>query len=310
MEKLKKLNYRDYGELIVLLLEGNNTIFIDRINAEIFRAIKNNISKEKIFIKIKQKYNINENDFTKYLNHFINKICFVMKNSIMTEINKYSDKKKLYNTSGITDINDPLKPGISNFAADRFYEEFKKIIKKGDDVLDLGCNAGRFSFYCEEKFGANVLGIDISDVTIEYAKKAAEIKKSKCAFEIKNYNNLDFNRKFDIVIFPNNIIECSYSEFENICKQVKNVLKNNGKFVLSCPIKKYYGKYLNLQGSHNRTMNILGEKNLNYCTYFYSPGFINYILSKFFQIETFKILNYKDRYNKDTKNCFFVVKKL
>ncbi|HSQ98222.1 MAG TPA: methyltransferase domain-containing protein [Rickettsiales bacterium] len=302
MEKIKKLNYRDYEEIIVILPEGDNTIFINGLEAEIFRLIRMNISKKEMFSHIKQ--NISYIEFAEYLNNFINKL-----NSVMDKTNKENSNKDFYNSAGITDINDPLKPNISNFAVERFYNEFKKVIKKGDEILDLGCNAGRFSFFCEEKFGANVLGIDFSDIAINYAKKAAEIKKSKCKFEVKDYNNLNFNKKFNVVIFPNNIIECSYSEFENICKQVKNILKTNGKFILSCPITRNYNKYLNQQGSCNNFITIPEKGKFDYQTYFYNSGFINYILSKFFQVETFKILNYKDRNNKDTKNCFFVAQK-
>ena len=80
-----------------------------------------------------------------------------------------------------------------------------------------------FVFFCEEEFEAKVTGIDSSNIMIEHANKVVKIKNSKCKFILGNYNNLQQlgGHLFDVVIFPNNIVECSYAEFENICEQVK-----------------------------------------------------------------------------------------
>lgn len=226
--------------------------------------------------------------------------------------NIYTDtdiKRIFYNSCGITDINNPLKPEISDFAVKRFEKEFRKFINNGDKVLDLGCNAGRFSFYLEENFQADVVGIDISETAIEYANKVVKLKNSKCKFLVIDYTKLNFRNKFNAVIFPNNIVECSYNDFEQVCKGVKKSLKSGGKFILSCPLTKDYKNYLNINGKSIKKVDTPNFSGLTYYSYFYNSGFINFILSKHFKLIYFKILKYADKHGKNTQNLFFVAEK-
>lgn len=296
----ENINYRDYGDLIIILPLGDESFLIEGIDTEIFRLLIQKKEINYIYKELKEKYKkINK----KYIKNFIS----ILIDNIYTDTNA---KRIFYNSCGITDINNPLKPEISNFAVERFKKEFRKFISNGDKILDLGCNAGRFSFYLEENFQANVIGIDISETAIEYANKIVNLKNSKCKFFVADYTKLNFKNKFNVVIFPNNIVECSYNDFEQVCKGVKKSLKMGGKFILSCPLTKDYKNYLNINGKSIKKVDIPNFGELTYYSYFYNPGFINFILSKHFKIIYFKILKYTDRYGKNVQNLFFVAEKL
>jgi ubiquinone/menaquinone biosynthesis C-methylase UbiE len=213
--------------------------------------------------------------------------------------------KKFYNESGVNSINDPLQLETSSFATERFAGIFKKLIKSNDKVLDLGCNCGRFSFFCEEKFNAKVIGIDCAEKVIDYANKVAEVKNSKCKFIIGDYNKLPFKKNlFDVAIFPNNLVECSYKEFKNLCKEIKKVLKYKGKFFISYNIPKLF------HFNKIDKIKILDKGIFNYPTYYYDIKSIKKILSKFFVIIDFEILKYKNRFGKNIENACFIVQKV
>ncbi len=57
-----------------------------------------------------------------------------------------------------------------NFRHVKIKQDLKQIIKKGFDVLDLGCGTGITTKYIAE-LGANVIGIDIASNLIKFAKE-------------------------------------------------------------------------------------------------------------------------------------------
>ena len=68
-------------------------------------------------------------------------------------------------------VNDPW--GVLKKKNSRNYilrKIFFKYIKNNVSVLELGCGEGNFSKYIN-KIGCNSLGVDISDIAIERAKK-------------------------------------------------------------------------------------------------------------------------------------------
>src|SRR3989344_733858 len=94
-------------------------------------------------------------------------------------------------------------------------------------LLDLGCGTGWTSRIFAMK-GFEVLGIDISaDMIKEARKKSNHLTNLK--FEVQDYENLKFNKSFDIVVFYNSL---HHAENEALAlKNAFNSLKKGGSCV-------------------------------------------------------------------------------
>jgi len=71
----------------------------------------------------------------------------------------------------------------------------------GKRVLDIGCGAGQYSVLLA-KHGAIVIGIDLSPVGIEHAKRMAEANgvAENCTFSVTEFSNSNFpDEHFDII---------------------------------------------------------------------------------------------------------------
>lgn len=105
-------------------------------------------------------------------------------------------------------------------------------------VLDAACGSGYGSFEIS-KFAKNVIGIDISNESIEYCKD--KFKSNNLSYEVASVTELPFeNDKFDIVISFETIEHISEDQQYLFLSQVKRVLKKDGCFVVSTPDKLIY----------------------------------------------------------------------
>lgn len=143
---------------------------------------------------------------------------------------------------------------------DSFYENFKKIrsdkinfndvietpiILKmlpdlyGKKVLDIGCGMGQHALQYSKMGALSVLGIDISEKMLAYARKnncASNIEYKRMAFEELD----DLEQKFDVITSS---LAFDYVEnFGSLMKQIYNHLNENGKcvFSMSHPISTAY----------------------------------------------------------------------
>lgn len=76
-------------------------------------------------------------------------------------------------------------------------------VEKGKKVLDIGCGKGVTACYLAQKYGCEVVGIDISEKMIEYANEMARRKglETLVSFRVADAHNLPFeDETFDIVI--------------------------------------------------------------------------------------------------------------
>lgn len=72
----------------------------------------------------------------------------------------------------------------------------------GRSVLDIGCNAGFFSFEMWRRGAASVLGVDADPRYLAQARYAAEVLGAPVTFEeCSVYDLADLGRRFDLVLF-------------------------------------------------------------------------------------------------------------
>ena len=140
--------------------------------------------------------------------------------------------RKHYNAAGVHPTTDPDDPR-SQFAVDRYEDHLRKLIRPGMRALDLGCNAGRFTF-AMETMGAIATGIDFAEIPLLHAKKVARNRKSQCQFKIADMAALPYKENsFDFALLLDNIGYLPYQTLESLSVQLKRILSDNGIFVLT-----------------------------------------------------------------------------
>jgi len=112
-------------------------------------------------------------------------------------------------------------------------------LKKGDQVLDIGCGTGRHSLGLAEE-GMIMTGIDLSQDMLNIATQKAQEQGQNITFIQGDASSTKLNKKFDHAIC---ICEGAFSLFEdgiepfsyhlNILKNVNDMLKPGGKFLLT-----------------------------------------------------------------------------
>lgn len=132
----------------------------------------------------------------------------------------------------------------------RFEKRYNQIIEeimnyqnhypqKNIRILDLGCGDGLLPKYLNNRFFYD--GIDISEKSIEKAKKINS-KNENANFNVSNlFYNISLNNKYDIIILLE-ILE-HYFLPENILKIVKEHLKDEGIVIATLP---------NIRNQYNR----------------------------------------------------------
>lgn len=81
-----------------------------------------------------------------------------------------------------------------------YHQFFVDNIEKGDRILDVGCGNGAVAYDLSRK-AESVLGIDINEENINYAKKHYQSDNSN--FIIGDATKYQFKRSFDIIVLSN-----------------------------------------------------------------------------------------------------------
>mgnify|MGYP005758863813 CR=1 FL=1 len=130
-------------------------------------------------------------------------------------------------------------------------------IDSNQKVLDLGCSQGIVSILAAQK-GNDVLGIDIEDEAVEFAKDILNNKYTDVRENVKficaDYFKYKIDEKFDVIIMTE-VLEHLENPRGFIKKSVENI-KENGKAVITVPFgindhpdhktTFYYVNFLNL----------------------------------------------------------------
>ena len=146
-------------------------------------------------------------------------------------MNIFDATRKHYNAAGVHPTTDP-DDSRSQFAVDRYQNHLRKLIRPGMRALDLGCNAGRFTFAMED-MGAIATGIDCAEIPLRHAKKVAQKRKTRCQFNIGDMEYLPYKaNSFDLALLPQNNGYLSYQTLESLTFQLKEILSDNGIFLV------------------------------------------------------------------------------
>ena len=204
-------------------------------------------------------------------------------------MNTFDATRKHYNAAGVHPTTDPDDPR-SQFAVDRYKDHLPKLIKPGMRALDLGCNAGRFTFAMED-MGAIATGIDFAEIPLLHAKKVADKRGSRCQFNIGNITALPYKaNSFDLALLPHNIGYLSYQTLESMSVQLKRILSDNGIFVVTMhdELVKRAGEETLPDRYDVQTGLIEGSSTIpdkgTYASpwYFWTVAFAKYIIEKYF----------------------------
>jgi ubiquinone/menaquinone biosynthesis C-methylase UbiE len=110
------------------------------------------------------------------------------------------------------------------------FEELKKYIKDGKKILDLGCGNGRLFQLFKDK-NIEYLGVDSSEKLIEKAReKYGDYFKVADILELPFSDN-HFDSIWTIAVFHH--IPSEQLRFKAL-KEIKRVLKKNGKVIMIC----------------------------------------------------------------------------
>lgn len=121
--------------------------------------------------------------------------------------------------------------------------EFSKRYTENKIVLDAGCGEGYGANYLAES-AKSVIGIDVASEAILYAKE--KYQKENLQFLVMDVCQMNFAQDSFEVVTSFQVIE-HLKEYEKFVKDVFNILKNKGIFIVSTPNKATFSP--NIEGA-------------------------------------------------------------
>ena len=105
---------------------------------------------------------------------------------------------------------------------------------RNSEILDYGCGIGSFTEKIIKYNPKKIIGIDISEVSIDKAKKKAEELKINIDYRVDNCEKTSFdNNSFDIV-YGTGIIH--HLQTEKCLNEIYRILKSNGNLIFIEPL--------------------------------------------------------------------------
>ena len=151
-----------------------------------------------------------------------------------------NNKEKIELLNPINDVSERLVSGVvpiyDYLTHLSRYVFFSKFINKDARVLDAACGTGYGSYYIAGSSGS-VIGLDLSDKAINYAKIRYSTRNNNIIFKVA-----DLERKIPInvssidAVFSFETIE-HLQNIDTFLKQCHRILKDNGILILSTPNK-------------------------------------------------------------------------
>jgi len=123
---------------------------------------------------------------------------------------------------------------------------FEKYAKKSDKILDLGCGAGRTTINLYRSGHQNIIGLDISDKLVEYAKNYSRENGLNIEFIVGDATEIDCAPgTFDVVFFSYNGLMCipRQENREKVINNAYKILKEKGIFIFTAHNRDDSGKF-------------------------------------------------------------------
>jgi len=149
---------------------------------------------------------------------------------------------------------------------------FKKYINKKDKILDLGCGAGRTTINLYKNGYKDIVGLDISDNLINYAKNYSIENNLNINFVVGDATKLNYqDNSFDVVIFSFNGMQCipGKKNRDNVLKEVYRVLKPGGYYIFTAHNRDDSGKFQHVwneekikweNGKQDKNLEMFGDR--------------------------------------------------
>ncbi len=113
---------------------------------------------------------------------------------------------------------------------------FEKFVEPTDEILDLGCGAGRTTFGLYDLGYTKIIGLDYSKEMIKESQRIAKERKVDISFLERDARDLPFeNNRFHVCIFSfNGLMNLSGRDNRRkVFQEVSRVLKPNGYFIFT-----------------------------------------------------------------------------
>ena len=153
--------------------------------------------------------------------------------TILKTINKLFPPKKVEGRKS------PQEYSLAEYGwAKRDYERYKDILPLKDKiVLDAGCGLGGRTAYYSEKGATSIVGIDMDESHIKYAREFAEFKKIKnTTFQVANFIDIPLESdQFDVIILNDVMEHIRIDYLERALPELRRVLKPGGRLFLEFP---------------------------------------------------------------------------
>jgi cyclopropane-fatty-acyl-phospholipid synthase len=120
-------------------------------------------------------------------------------------------------------------------------------LKKGEDLLDIGCGWGSLIIYAAKNYGVKCTGITLSKEQAELAnRRISEAGLSEtCKVMVKDYRELDSNYKYDKISSIEMLHHVGGNNLQNFFEIVHRLLKNDGKCFIIAITKKEGSRFKN-----------------------------------------------------------------
>ncbi|QUX20066.1 class I SAM-dependent methyltransferase (plasmid) [Staphylococcus haemolyticus] len=136
-------------------------------------------------------------------------------------------------------------------------------INKYKKILDLGCGPGLYSLELS-KMGYDVLGVDYSQKSIDYARKQNQITQMDTKYIVEDILKFRPSDRYDVCLLIYRIF-CNFSESDRklLLNNIYNSLNEGGLLLLDVPSVNEYDQYLDInvwEYSEQKYINLISIK--------------------------------------------------
>lgn len=141
----------------------------------------------------------------------------------------------------------------------RFEKAIQCVVESVPDtakqILDIGCGIGHSSWLFKEAFpDAKIIGVDISDISIEFARKL--FNHPRISFKTADISAHPAEKPFDLVVMIDVYEHIPQQERTSLHLTLKSLIKENGWLVVTTPTIEHQAF---LRKNHSDNLQIIDE---------------------------------------------------